>query len=120
MTSWPAAASSATAAVPPAPAPITVTFMKASMCGENALRLEHLTDLPDVLREARILVHVPPAARARYVDHQVQIDPPRARRHDEDAVGQEHRFVDPVGDEENGVPEPQPHMLQVHDHLLAR
>jgi hypothetical protein len=44
---------------------------------------------------------------------------PGLRRHHHHAIGQQDRFLDAVGDEENGVAVAQPHPLEIEIHLLA-
>src|SRR3546814_6734557 len=52
-------------------------------------------------------------ARSRQLDVDVGDDPPGAGAHHHDAVGEEHRLVDVVGDEHHGVPELAPDLQQV-------
>ena len=51
------------------------------------------------------------AARPRQIDVDDLHDPPRPRRHHHHAVGEEHRLVDAVGDEQHGLPRAQPQRL---------
>src|ERR1019366_1694058 len=119
VTSCPASVSSATAAAPPAPAPRIDTFIAVSVCDQDALGLEDLPHFANVGLETRALVNTAPAARARDVDRQVEIDPAGPWGHDDHAVGEKHRLVDAVRDEQHRVAQTQPHRLQVHDHLFA-
>ena len=65
------------------------------------------------------LARVEPA-RARQIDVDDLLDPPGPRRHHHDAVGEQHRLVDAVGDEQHGLARAQPERLEVDAHLLAR
>ena len=60
------------------------------------------------------------AARTRNVDVDDLQDAARGRRHDDHAVGQQHRLLDRVGDQHDGlaVALPDPHQLDIH--VVAR
>jgi hypothetical protein len=59
------------------------------------------------------------AARARQIDRQNISDPARPRRHHHDAIGQQYRLLDAMGDENHRVAIALPDALKVEVHLLA-
>jgi hypothetical protein len=88
---------------------IRVSAMASSRCGaedraapQNAARQEELGDLLRERCEARRAARGQ-AARARHVDVEDAIDAPGARRHHDDAVGEQDRLVDRVRDEQHGL-----------------
>ena len=50
----------------------------------------------------------------------ISLDAARPRRHHDDAVGEQHRLVDAVRDEHDGLARREPQRLEVDAHLLAR
>src|SRR3954463_5164784 len=83
------------------------------------LAVELRADVVDDPAEFRRRHHVErPGARNRDGDPLQQS--PRPRRHDEDAIGQEHRLRDRVGDEEDGLAPLEPDALQFEVQALAR
>ena len=54
------------------------------------------------------------------VDVDDALDATGARRHDDDAVGEQHRLVDRVRDEQHRLVRCEPQRLEVEAHLLAR
>jgi hypothetical protein len=65
-------------------------------------------------------VHHLEAPRARQTDLENVLDPARPRRHDEDAVAEEHRLRGRMGDEDDGLAPLEPDALQLDVHLPAQ
>src|SRR5882757_6026451 len=57
-------------------------------------------------------------ARPRERNDEFVDDPPRSSRHDQYAVGEEHRLEDAVGDEEHGLAIGDPDLLQLETHAF--
>ena len=76
-------------------------------------------DLHDARDEIRLRLDLD-RARARDIDVVDRGDAARPRRHHDDAVGQEDRLRDRVGDEGDGLAGLHPDFLDQHVHLVAR
>ena len=86
---------------------------------QHALRQEQLGNLLRRLDEQRVAARREPA-RARQSDLEHLLDAAGARRHHDHAVGEQHRLVDRVGDEQHGLAGLHPQVFQIDAHLLAR
>src|SRR5580704_3820934 len=64
--------------------------------------VEQAVDPPDRVNKGRAVARVEPA-RARQVDFYHLAHAAGPRRHDDDAIGQEHCLLDAVGDEDDGL-----------------
>src|SRR6185312_14108459 len=71
------------------------------------------------LDEARLGQHAG-IARPREIHFHDLVNASRARRHDDHAVREQHRFADAVRDEEDGIAARPPDLLQLETHSLAR
>ena len=93
-------------------APSTVSTLDAGheAIGRHAAMLEVGAD-PGHRRGGSRGLHERQGSRPGQVDRDLRRDPARSRRHDDDAVGDEHRLGDAVGDHDDrgrgAVPEPQ-------------
>src|SRR5262245_40999715 len=93
--------------------------MLGSFFRQHAACLKNFADLGHVSDELRLAAALP-AARALDLYGAVKVDAARARRHYDHPVGEEHRLLDAMSDEQHGVLDRTPHDLQVRNHLLAR
>ena len=89
------------------------------LSAQLALGVEMGTNAPDKRAELDAGAHVE-RARPRQGDRDRVHDPSRPRRHDQDAVGEEDRLGDRMGDEEHGLAPLEPDALELEVHALAR
>src|SRR5690554_5369100 len=87
-------------------------------CVKHALGLEDLAYLADIIDKLWVAMNRPTSGSGQ-IDMQLKVDPPRSWRHHQDAIRQEHSFLDSMSNENDGIALRQPELLQVHDHLLA-
>src|SRR5258708_19140169 len=82
-------------------------------------RLDRLAEMANQAIERFVLGHGN-RARSRKLDCQFVDDRRRPTPHDQDAVGEERRFTDAVGDENHGFPIGLPNALEFDRHFVAR
>src|SRR5215471_16013959 len=82
-------------------------------------RLDRLAQMANQAIERFVLGHCN-GPRPRKLDSQFVDDRRRPAPHDHDAVGEECRFTDAVGDENHGFPIGLPDALELDCHLVAR
>src|SRR5215217_2983561 len=81
--------------------------------------LDERPDLVQVLEEPRLTLEMK-RARARDVDVEDGLDAPGSRAHHDDAIGEEDRLVDLVGDKQHRLAGLVPDLQQLLLHELAR
>src|SRR5262249_47207146 len=82
-------------------------------------RLDRLAEMANQAIERCVLGHGN-RPRPRKLDFQFVDDRRRPTPHDHDAVGEERRFTDAVGDENHGFPIGLPDALEFDRHLVSR
>src|SRR5262249_48405462 len=85
---------------------------------QNAERQEMMPDALHMFDETRLAAGMSATWAREVVVHDVG-NAARARGHHHHAIRKQYRFLDTVGDEENGVAIAQPYALEVEVHLLA-